>query len=625
MNRFRDYPSARRVGYLDIEADGLAELNRPSSTKPLEAEVSRIWCVVIIDQDGEVFRYGPDEIAQAGRDAMGYDVLIGHNLIEYDWRVLKRFGHVPPAGGPVLVDTLTTARMFWPDRKLCPHVDRHSLDAWGQFLAERGDIEAGKTKYRGGFGAYSEEMMDYCEQDVLVTKALWAFLWSEADDYHEPLEREHRRAERLAAMTEAGVAFDLAAAKALLVTIQDRKAAALAKLREAFPPRLKTYATPAYYLAGGRRFDRVGDAKVAGYRRADIEAGPLRSEEIPFEPTRDQLVANFVAKYGWRPTQRTKPSTTHPQGKPQMNEEVLDALTYPEASIASEYWMCGSRISELNDYVERTEQSRDGRIHPMFRPTGTVTGRCSSKQPNGQNVTSPRKTYGEAIRRLFMAPPGRMLVSADADQMEVRVIASALARFDDGRYSRKVAGSDAHQVNADLMGVDRPTGKLGGLSLMYDIKPASFARKMDKTYDEGLKIFNDFHKSLPELRYFQEWCNTQAVTRGHMRLIDGRDAPVRQYDDGDPQAPVNTLIQGNGQCLMTLAWELIDAKIRSRGLDAFFVLEVHDEAMLDASEADAAEVAAVMEASITEAGEILGFQCPMTGSAAIGRNWFEVH
>ena len=615
MNRFRDYSSARRVGYLDIEADGLAELNRPSSTKPLEAEVSRIWCVVIIDQDGEVFRYGPDEIAHAGRDAMGYDVLIGHNLIEYDWRVLKRFGHVPPAGGPVLVDTLTTARMFWPDRKLCPHVDRHSLDAWGQFLAERGDIEAGKTKYRGGFGAYSEEMMDYCEQDVLVTKALWAFLWSEADDYHEPLEREHRRAERLAAMTEAGVAFDIAAAKALLATIQDRKAAALAKLREAFPPRIKTYATPAYYLAGGRRFDRVGDAKVAGYRRADIEAGPLRSEEIPFEPaSRQQIHERLVEKHRWRCQRFTD------KGNPIVDEATLVALDYPEAATLVEWLMLSKRESQTSDWIDRAESSRDGRIHSMVRPTGAVSGRCTSKQPNIQQVTSARHEYGAEMRSLFHAPSERVMVGCDAAQLELRILAHHLARYDDGAYTALVTEADAHQANADAFGVDRDTAKTAIFALIYGCGNEKFGSVVGEGADRGKAMKDGYFKKFPQMRHLMDYCEGMALGRGHMRLLDGRDVPVRAE-----HAALNFLIQGDGQCVMTLAWDLASERFAKEDLDAFFVLEVHDEGEVEAASSDAPAVAAVLEWSIAEAGRRLSVGCPMVGNAKIGRNWFEVH
>lgn len=603
QNRFDPAAQFGRTAYFDVEANGLAELNRSAPSKPLQPEITTVWCGVIIDQDGEVFRYGPDEIERFVYDLMGYDCLIGHNIIEYDFRVLRRlYPHLTFGEPPVLIDTLVTARMLWPDRDLCPFVNRHSLKAWGQFLDGEGKID-----YQGGFDRYHPDMLDYCVQDVVVTKRLWEFLWKHVRGYEEPLEREHRRAERLAAMTERGVGFDLPAAYELRYEIDQEQAAVSERLQAAFPPRIETMRTPAYYVAGGKRYDTIGEAKLDGHARDQIEAGPLRTKEHPFDPnSRQQIAKRLGKKYGWVAQDRTE------KGAARVDEAVLRSLPYEEAGWCADYLVLQKRMSQLQDWIERAEQSRDGRIHATVRPTGAVSGRCTSSQPNLQQVTSARQRYGDRMRALFVAGDDNVLIGCDAAQLELRILAHYLADYDDGEYIRIVTEADAHQANADAFGVDRNTAKTAVFGLVYGAGDAKFGSIVGGGAKRGRELKEAYFKRFPQMRHLMEWCQTQARTRGHMRLLDGRDVPVRAE-----HSALNLLIQGSGQCVMTLAWEMI--------ADLPFVLEVHDEAEVEVPRADAFIVADRMEQAIAEAGRRLGVKCPMVGEAKVGATWFDVH
>lgn len=609
QNRFRT--TFDRVAYFDLEANGLATPHRAGANKPLQPPLDRVWCGVIIDQDGVVHRYEPDEVPLMVTHLMGYDCIIGHNIIEYDWRVLKRlYPSITVGDEPVQIDTLVTARMLWPDRELCSYVSRHGLKQWGEFLADSGRVEAGKTEYAGGFDQYCPEMLDYCVQDVRVTKALWEFLRDELVGYEDPLEREHRRAERLAAMSERGVGFDMDGAGRLLDELTSKHLGLREQLQSSFPSRVQFLKTPAYYRAGGLRFPTIGAAKAAGYSRSEIIAGPLRTKTHPFEPdSRQQIYQRLRDRYDWKPKRFTE------KGNPIVDEAVLRDLPYPEAAMICDYLMLGKRLSQLTDWIDRAAWS--GRIHSTTRGSGTVSGRCSSSQPNLQQVTSARQQYGREMRALFRAGEGSLMVGCDAAQLELRILAHYLADYDEGEYVRVVTESDAHQANADAFGVSRDDAKTAIFALVYGCGDAKFGSIVGGGAEQGKRMRTSYFERFPQVRHLMERCMTDARTRGHLRLLDGRDVPVRAE-----HSALNLLIQGSGQCVMTLAWDLVQERMPP---GAGFVLEVHDEAEIEAPIESAEEVARLMEWSIAEAGRLLGVRCPMAGEARIGANWLEVH
>jgi DNA polymerase III alpha subunit (gram-positive type) len=128
----------------DIEADNLL------------GSVTQIWCIVAKDIDsGVTRRYSPLDIDEAIRYLCSADVLIGHNIVTYDlpalWKVRGDWDHVPH-----VLDTLVLSRYLQPERK-----GGHSLAAWGERLGfPKGDFK--------DFDHYCEEMLEYCERDVLL-------------------------------------------------------------------------------------------------------------------------------------------------------------------------------------------------------------------------------------------------------------------------------------------------------------------------------------------------------------------------------------------------------------------------------------------------------------------------
>ena len=154
----------------DLESDGLYN------------DVTKIHCLVIYDlQSGRTFSYGPDAISDAIRHLDSATVLIGHNILFYDIPVLKKLHSINFKAR--VIDTLICTRLIWPKETLYDLDDEQyqevppklkgsaSLKAWGYRLSDK------KIEFHD-FKEYSQEMLDYCIQDVRVTQKLWEHILS---------------------------------------------------------------------------------------------------------------------------------------------------------------------------------------------------------------------------------------------------------------------------------------------------------------------------------------------------------------------------------------------------------------------------------------------------------------
>lgn len=140
----------------DIEANGFYE------------DVTRVWCIVTkCVETGEVERYRPDDIGLACQHLSKADTLIGHNIIDYDLPVLEKLYGFTYTGR--IIDTLVFSRLLNPDR-----FGGHSLASWGIRLEDhKGDFGKDEEDKIDAFQKFSEEMLDYCEQDVEVNYKLY--------------------------------------------------------------------------------------------------------------------------------------------------------------------------------------------------------------------------------------------------------------------------------------------------------------------------------------------------------------------------------------------------------------------------------------------------------------------
>jgi DNA polymerase I-like protein with 3'-5' exonuclease and polymerase domains len=610
----------------DLEGNGLNEL-RITKKGTIEPECNRVHCLVLRSfPDGgvQVFRNNGEEdtIAEGWAILREADVVIGHNIIGYDLPMLRRL-----YGGDVtgsVFDTLVAARVLWPDAKNHPF-GGNSLKAFGELL------KVWKGDYDGGWEEWSEDMESYCVQDTVVSAAIYSYVLPKIRKHANACKLEHRVATIVARMQENGVTIDVAGAEALAEQMEMEQATALAKLQEAFPPRIETLKTPQYWFlpdgdkpsTHGRRWSTK--TKAPAKLRSLLKRGPLKTKEHPFNPNSSgQIADRLEKKYGW-----VAPRTE--AGNASVTEEVLRTVDFPEAELLLRAQMADKRLQHLTDWITRARNSRTpGRIHPQINSCGTNTSRGTHQQPNQTacpKVLDPtlrgyEGRYGWEMRSLWGPRAGWWQVGADASGLELRCLGAALAPYDGGKYGHDVIHGDVHTRTMEAGGLsDRNLTKTVTYATLYGAGDAHLDDLIGQK-GSGKRFRKGFESAITGYDKLKAWCMQCASERGFIPLPDGRHAPVRSE-----HSALNVYLQGMGAIIMKTAMVLTANTIDEKGwADVGWMLWPHDEFQLEAaSEERAHDVGRTIVASIRRAGEVLGIQCPLDGEYKVGHNWAETH
>ena len=611
-SRFPMKPASKNETWLvfDIETDGLYD------------KVTKVFCIVIYDINREeTFAYGPDRIDDALAHLATGDVLIGHNVIFYDVPVLQKL-HSFNCKARIL-DTLICTRLIWPKEKLYdldvqlyPEVPKNyrgmaGLKAWGYRLSDN------KIEFKD-FSEYSEEMLVYCKQDVSVTSKLWKHIANQ--DYPEQaLKLEHDFALAINKQIRAGVSFDVDAAIDLVDNLRAREAQLETELKEIFPP-----------LEHRNWFTPKVNNKTRGYVKG-VPFEKIHYEE--FNPgSRDQIADRLKAKYGWQPEKTTE------KGNPILNDEVLEALPYPEAKPLAEYMLIKKRLGQIadgNNAWLKLVNNDSSRMHGDVVTNGCVTGRCAHRYPNMGQVPAGYSPYGKECRSLFHAPQGWDMIGIDAKALELRCLAGYLAIYDGGEYARVVTDPtiDIHVYNQERFGVaTRDISKRLLYAVLYGaghLKAGSIVDPNEKDEEVlrklGRTAINSFMAEVPALKELKERIESQIAHNDHLVGLDRRILYCRSAFKG-----LNVLLQSAGAILMKQVVINIHDNIESalslpHGAEWEQVLMVHDEVQLVCSPKYTEQIRAQALAAFPQAQQFFGFLCDIEGDSRVGSNWSQTH
>jgi len=605
-------PGSKNESWLvfDIETDGLYD------------KVTKVFCIVIYDINREeTFAYGPDRIDDALAHLATGDVLIGHNVIFYDVPVLQKL-HSFNCKARIL-DTLICTRLIWPKEKLYdldvqlyPEVPKNyrgmaGLKAWGYRLSDN------KIEFKD-FSEYSEEMLVYCKQDVSVTSKLWKHIANQGYP-EQALKLEHDFALAINKQIRAGVSFDVDAAIDLVDNLRAREAQLEAELKEIFPP-----------LEHRNWFTPKVNNKTRGYVKG-VPFEKIHYEE--FNPgSRDQIADRLKAKYGWQPEKTTE------KGNPILNDEVLEALPYPEAKPLAEYMLIKKRLGQIadgNNAWLKLVNNDSSRMHGDVVTNGCVTGRCAHRYPNMGQVPAGYSPYGKECRSLFHAPQGWDMIGIDAKALELRCLAGYLAIYDGGEYARVVTDPtiDIHVYNQERFGVaTRDISKRLLYAVLYGaghLKAGSIVDPNEKDEEVlrklGRTAINSFMAEVPALKELKERIESQIAHNDHLVGLDRRILYCRSAFKG-----LNVLLQSAGAILMKQVVINIHDNIESalslpHGAEWEQVLMVHDEVQLVCSPKYTEQIRAQALAAFPQAQQFFGFLCDIEGDSRVGSNWSQTH
>ncbi len=318
-------------------------------------------------------------------------------------------------------------------------------------------------------------------------------------------------------------------------------------------------------------------------------------------------------------------------------EEVLEdlALDHPLPRKILEYRSVQKLKSTYVDALPALIHPETGRIHASFHQTVAATGRISSSDPNLQNIPI-RTAEGRRIRAAFIAEAGHVLLSADYSQIELRILAhlskdatliDAFRRGEDihDRTSREVFGPFSPVAPDE----QRRRSKMINYALLYGKTAFTLARDIGVTKREAEEFIDAYFARYPSVRRFIDETIARARETGTVRTLLGRlrrlpDLHAKNFQvraEAERQA-MNTPVQGSAADLIKKAMIDLDRALRERSMATRLILQIHDELLLEAPEAEADAALALVKEVMEGA---LALDVPLVVDARTGKNWGEAH
>ncbi len=549
-------------------------------------------------------------------------LLIGHSVLDFDLPALKKvYPNFKPTGK--VWDTVLDSQTIWTNMRDLDFglarknpdfpkqlIGRHSLKSWGYRMGLlKGTFAEDAEEGVDVWAEWTQEMQDYCEQDVRVTALLYEKIKTHTRFSQQAHDIEMEFKQYMIDQENEGFPFDEAGAKAFYVELAAKRAELEAKLLPVFPSWVKTF-----------DFTPKRDNAKMGYVKGVVFK---KTKTIAFNPrSRKHIAERLIVQRDWKPEEFTE------AGAPSTDDDVLQALgkEWPECALLAEHVKVQKIIGMIAEgksaYLKKV--SPDGRLRGKVATCGTVTGRCAHKEPNLGNI--PRRgIYGKRVRSLFTGLPGHSLVGCDAKGLELREMAHFIAPYDGGAYAKIAVDGDPHTFHQGLAGLDdRDDAKTFFYAWLFGGGDAKIGLIIGKGKAAGRTLKLKFLKRFTALSLLKNAVSSKAEKTGYLKGLDGRQLHVRAV-----YSSLNTLLQSAGALTMKVAVIFFNRKIRANGYYQAGIVRpvvmVHDEWQSLVKEAYVEEVERLATDSIREAGEFFALRCPMAGDAKHGATWGDTH
>ena len=383
----------------------------------------------------------------------------------------------------------------------------------------------------------------------------------------------------------------------------------------------------------GMLVDRAGLEEFGGRMRAELE----------------QVLARIHKEAG--------SDTFNPNSPKQLGEMLFDTLGLPHGKKTQRGWSTSAETLEaLRSYplVDDILQYRayqklsstyvegllkvigpDGRIHSTFNQTEARTGRLSSDNPNLQNIPI-RTELGSQLRAYFTARPGCVLVDADYSQIELRILAHITG--DEHMQKAFREGEDIHRSTAaKIYGMPveivtprmRASAKTINFGIMYGKGAYSLSKDIGVSVREADAFLKSYLAVYPKVSAYMDKTIADARANGYVSTLFGRRRALPELSSSDRNIRAsgermarNTPIQGTAADVIKLAMVRVWRRLRDEKLESRLILTVHDELIVEAPEAEAAQAARILR---EEMEGCVQYAVPLSTDVHIGKNWLEAH
>jgi DNA polymerase-1 len=322
------------------------------------------------------------------------------------------------------------------------------------------------------------------------------------------------------------------------------------------------------------------------------------------------------------------------------SQEALEKLSgkHPIIEAILEYRKLEKLRSTYLEPLPRLADS-EGRIHTTFNQTATATGRLSSSNPNLQNIPA-RGQFGTRMRACFTAPSGKLLVGADYSQIELRVLAhlsgdpTLLSAFRNNEDIHSRTAGLLYDVSLDKVTPDmRRNAKTINFGLIYGMGAQKLAQELHTGMKEAKAFIERYFERLSRLKEFYDAVEHEAAEQGFVSTMAGRRrftpdilSNNNQLRSQARRQAINTRIQGSAADIIKIAMIAVENDPALHALEARLLLQIHDELLLEAPEANA-DAAGKRLAEIMGAVEPGGqkLSVPLLVDWGVGRTWADTH
>jgi DNA polymerase-1 len=326
-----------------------------------------------------------------------------------------------------------------------------------------------------------------------------------------------------------------------------------------------------------------------------------------------------------------------PTGQPSTAEEVLQelALDYPLPALILNYRSLSKLKSTYTDKLPEQVNPTTGRVHTSYHQAGAATGRFSSTDPNLQNIPI-RTKEGRRIRQAFIAPPGYKIVSADYSQIELRIMAHLSG--DAGLIQAFANGKDIHQATAaevlnipieQVTSEQRRQAKAINFGLIYGMSAFGLSKQLGVDRGTAQRYMDLYFSRYPRVHTFMDDIRVMAHQQGYIETLFGRrlyladiNSRNQQLKKAAERAAVNAPMQGTAADIIKRAMIAMAGCLKTEGLDARMIMQVHDELVFEVAEAQVARLIPRICAIMEGAAELA---VSLVVDVGVGSNWDEAH
>ena len=517
---------------------------------------------------------------------------VGQN-IKFDFIVLKQNGiEVNPIEDTMLISYTLDAGS-----------NRHNLDTLSEIHLEHKTISykelVGTGKNKLNFSDIElDKATEYAAEDADVTLRLYNHLKSKLNE--EKLNKVYESFEKPMVQLLSKIEFNG-------IKVDDLY---LKKLSKKFEDKIRKIEKEIYSIAG-KEFN-IGSPKQLG--------------EIIYNELK-------IAKL-----KKTK------KGSLATNANILEDLALTEhkfPKLILEWRQISKLKNTYSDALQDHISKKTKRVHTSFLLAATNTGRLASSNPNLQNIPI-KSEEGREIRKAFIADKKNILISADYNQIEMRILADiadvkelkrAFKNNEDVHCltASQVFNVPINKVNDDL----RRKAKTINFGIIYGITQYGLAKQISVSNQEALDFINSYFKNFPEIKDYMSStisiCRKQGYVsnifgrRIHLRGINDKNFSIRSFQE---RAAINAPIQGSAADIIRLAMIKINKLIENdKKLQTKMLLQIHDELIFECLEKDAMYIKkTIKEAMISISNsEYHMFSIPLDVHVNSGYNWGEIH